>query len=119
MNIKPKSEKKIRTNEFRYFLESNFIGVNKLFVLVCSNHENNATNFKVERYYLPKGIIKNDNVIINVKQIYDHAIDSDIKCYVEIRKLTTGQGEDYTTGCLLGYDYMKSLYRLIPIDLSR
>ena len=31
---------------------------------------------------------------------------------------TTGQGEDYITGCLLDYDYMKNHYKLIAIDLS-
>ena len=34
-------------------------------------------------------------------------------------KLTTRQGEDYTTGRLLDYDYVKNYYRLIPVDLSR
>ena len=34
------------------------------------------------------------------KNFYDQAIDSDIKRYEEIRKLTTGQGKDYTTGFL-------------------
>ena len=37
----------------------------------------------------------------NGKNFYDQTIDSDIKRYEEIRKLTTGQGKDYTTGCLL------------------
>ena len=37
----------------------------------------------------------------------------------EIRKLTTGQGEDYTAGCLLDYDYIKNRCRLIAVDLSR
>ena len=27
-----------------------------------------------------------------------------------IRKLTTGQDEDYTAGCLLDYDYIKNQY---------
>ena len=31
---------------------------------------------------------------------------SNIKRYEEIRKLTTGQGEDDTIGCLLDYDYI-------------
>ena len=53
------------------------------------------------------------------KKIYDQAIDSDIKRYEEIRKLTTAQGEDYTTGYLLDYDYIKIHYRLIAVDLSR
>ena len=58
-------------------------------------------------------------MIINGKNFYDQPIDSDIKQYEEIRKLTTGQGEDYTTGCLLDYEYIKNHYRLIAVDLSR
>ena len=38
---------------------------------------------------------------MNGKNFYDQAIDYDIKRYEEIRKITTGQGEDYTSGCLL------------------
>ena len=63
-------------------------------------------------------MIKIYSVIINGKNFYDH-IDSDIKRYKEIRNLTTGQSENYTTGCLLDYDYIKNHYRLIAIDLSR
>ena len=73
----------------------------------------------MKRYYLTKEIINDHNVFINRKNIYDQAIDSDIKRFEEIRKLTTGQGEDYTTGCLLDYDYVKSHYKLIAVDLSR
>ena len=36
-----------------------------------------------------------------MENFYDQAIDSAIKRYEETRKITTGQGEDYTTGCLL------------------
>ena len=56
-------------------------------------------------------------MIINGKKIYDQAID--IKRYEEIRKLATWQSENYTTGCLLDYDYIKNRYRLIAVDLSR
>ena len=45
-------------------------------------------------------------------------VDSDIKRY-EKTKLTTGQSEDYTTGCLLNYEYIKNHYRLTAVDLSR
>ena len=58
-------------------------------------------------------------MIIIGKNFYDQPIDSDVKWYEEIRKLTTGQGEDYTTGCLLDYDYFKNNYRLIAVDLNR
>ena len=47
------------------------------------------------------------------------AIDSDIKRYEEIRKITTVQDEDYTTECLLDYEFIKNYYRLIAVDLSR
>ena len=42
-----------------------------------------------------------------------------MKRFEEIRKLTTGEGEDYATGCLLDYEYVKNHYRLIAVDLSR
>ena len=53
------------------------------------------------------------------KNFYDQAINSDIQRYEEIRKLTTGKSEDYTTGCLSNYDYIENHYRLIAVDLSR
>ena len=58
-------------------------------------------------------------MIINGEKVYDQATDSDIKRYEDIRKLTTGQDEDYTTGCLLDYEYMKNNYSLKGVDLSR
>ena len=58
------------------------------------------------------------NVIIYGKNFYGQAIDSDIKTFEQIRRLTT-EGEDYTTGCLLDYDYIKNHYRLTAVDLSR
>ena len=58
-------------------------------------------------------------MIINGKNFYDEPIDSDIKRYEEIRKLTTGQDEGYTTECLLDYDFIKNHYRLTAVDLSR
>ena len=54
---KTKSENKNTTNEFRYFLESNLVGVTRLFVLAYTNHGNNAKQFNSRKYYLPKGII--------------------------------------------------------------
>ena len=42
-----------------------------------------------------------------------------IKQYKEIRKIETGQGDDYATGCLLDYQYFKDHYNLIAIDLSK
>ena len=75
--------------------------------------------YKATRYYLPKGFIKNYIVTIIEKKLYDQPIDSDIKRYKEIRQLTAWQGEDYTTGCLVDYDYVENRYRLKALDMSR
>ena len=34
-------------------------------------------------------------------------------------KIATGQGDDYTTGCLLDYSYFQDHYKMIAIDLSK
>ena len=98
---KTKNENKSTANG--YFIESNFVGVKKLFVLSYPNHDDNAKRTNGKKYYLPKRIIKNFNVIINGGNSYNQIIDSNIKQYEETIKLTTGQGEDSTTGCLLDY----------------
>ena len=116
---KTKSENRNTTNNYRYFLQLNFVAVNRLFALVHSNEDDGSKRFNTRRYYLPKSLIKNYNAIINGKNFYEQAIDTDTQRCEEIRKLTTGQCEDYTTGCLLDYDYIKYHYRLIAIDLSK
>ena len=72
-----------------------------MFALVYSNQDENVNRFKTRIYSLPKSIIKNYNVTNNEKNFYDQVIDSNIKRYEEIRKLTTDPGEDYTTGCII------------------
>ena len=85
-----------------------------MFVLVYTNQDANIKRYNARKYYLRKDIIRNYNIIINRKNVYD----SNIKRYKEIRKLATGQREDYITRCLLDYDYIKNHYRLIAINLS-
>ena len=75
---KSKGENKNATNEFWYCLESNFVGVNRLFVLVYPNEDAASKRFKTKTY-IPKGIIDNYNVIINGKNFYDQVIGSGIK----------------------------------------
>ena len=42
-----------------------------------------------------------------------------IKTYENIRKITIGQRDGYTTGCLLDYSCFKKDYKMIPVDLSK
>ena len=57
--------------------------------------------------------------MIDGKNFFDQPINSNIKTYEKIRKIATGQGDDYTTGCLLDYSYFKDHYKMIAIDLSK
>ena len=57
--------------------------------------------------------------MINGKNFFDQPINRMIKTYENIRKTATGQGDDYTTGCLLDYSYFKQHYKMIAIDLSK
>ena len=45
--------------------------------------------------------------MIDDKNLFDQPIKNGIKTYESIRKITTGQGDDYITGCLLDYSYFK------------
>ena len=72
-----------------------------------------------QKYFLSRVNITNYNVLIDGRNFYDQPINSLIRQYDEIRKIATGQGDYYTTGCLLDYQYFKDHYSLIAIDLSR
>ena len=50
---------------------------------------------------------------------FDQPINSNIKTYENIRKITTGKGDDYTTGCLLDYSYFQDYYKMIAIGLNK
>ena len=50
---------------------------------------------------------------------YDLPIKNDTKTYDNIHKITTGQEDDYATGCLLDYNYFKNYYKMIAKDLSK
>ena len=53
------------------------------------------------------------------KNIFDQSVKNDKVIYENIRKISIGQGDDYTTGCLLDYTYFKKYYKMIVIDLSK
>ena len=50
---------------------------------------------------------------------YHQVMNDSIKQYDEIRKISTGQRDDDTTGCLLDFAYPEKNYRLIAADLSK
>ena len=57
--------------------------------------------------------------MIDGKNLFDHPVKSDMGTYDNIRKIVTGQRDDYTTCCLLDCVYFKNYFKMIAIDLSK
>ena len=57
--------------------------------------------------------------MIDRKNVFDQPAKNDKVTYETIRKIVIGQGDDYTTGCLLDYTYFKKYYKMIAVDLSK
>ena len=70
-------------------------------------------------YYLPRIEVKDYNAMIDGKKFFNQPVKIDLKTYDNILKTLIGQGEDYTTACLLEYNYFKKYYKIIAIDLSK
>ena len=57
--------------------------------------------------------------MIDGKNFFDQPVKNNEVTYENIRKIAAGQGDDYTSGCLLDYIYFKNYYKMIAIDLSK
>ena len=92
-----------------------------MFVLAYNNKEgdNKVSVDSYKKYFLPRVKIENCNIEVDGRNFYDRAINDSIKQYDEIRKISTGKGDDYKTGCLLDFAYLEENYRLIAADLSK
>ena len=99
-----------------HLVEPSFQGVNRLFLLAF---EDDAQRTAHDSYYLPIVEIKDYNIMINGENCFDQPIKNNKVTYEKIRKIATGQGDDYTTGCLLDYSYFADTYKMIAVDLSK
>ena len=105
-------------NEYiRERLDASFQGVSRLFVLAydCGDNVNSENSYR--KCFLPRLRIKNYNIEIDGRNFYNQSINDPINQYDELRKISTG--DDYTTGCLLDFSYLKKNCRLIAADLSK
>ena len=86
-----------------YLVKPSFQGVNRLFVLAFENDAQRTSN---KRYYLPNVeikyynvMIKYYNVMIDGKNVFVQLVRNNKVTYDNIRKIATGKGDDYITGC--------------------
>ena len=102
-------------------LDTSFQGVSKLFAAAYKTDDikrNANAEESSRRYYLPRVEIKNYNVLIDGRNFYDQNVNSSIVRCIELLKMTTRRPEDYSTGCLLDYDYYIKDFSIVGIDLS-
>ena len=105
----------------RELLDSSCQGVKRLFVLAYNNTAGNdqVSIDSYKKYILQRVKVDNYNIEIDGRNFYDQPINDSMKQYNKIRKISTGQGDDYTTGCLLDFSYFEKNYRTIAVDLSK
>ena len=103
-------------SNLNYLVEPSFQGVDRLFVLAFENDDDRTSS---DEYYLPTVEIKDYNIMINGENVFDQPIKNNKVTYENIRKIATGQGDDYTTGCLLDFSYFVDTYKMIAVDLSK
>ena len=71
----------------------------------------------LSHYYVPNVEIKDFNVLIDGKTLFDLLVKREEEAYE--KTMNTNRNNDYTTGNLLDFTYFKENYRLIAIDLSK
>ena len=105
-----------RNANLNYLVEPSFQGINRFFVLAF---EGDTQRTSYSGYYLPNVEIKDYNIMINGENFFDQPIKNNKVTYKNIRKISTGQGDDYATGCLLDYPYFIDTHKMIAVDLSK
>ena len=87
----------------RELLDASYQGVKTLFVVAYRDRggANRVTADSNRRYFFPRVKIENYNIEIDGRNFYDQPINDFIKQFDEVRKVSTGEGDDYTIGCLL------------------
>ena len=105
-----------RNVNLNHLIDPSFEGINRLFVLMFEDDAQRTSN---KRYYISNVEIKDYNVMTDGKNFFDQPIKNNKLTYENIRKIATGHGDNYTTGCLLDYIYFKKYYKMIAIDLNK
>ena len=78
-------------------LDSSYQGVKRLFVFAYDNTagDDQVSVDSYQKYLLPRVKIENSNIEIDGRNFYDQPINDSVKQYGDIRKVSTGQGDDY------------------------
>ena len=111
-----------QNNKLNYLIDLIFTNVNGLFVLLLQRiaGENNTRkdySDSFSHYYVPNVRIKDFNVLIDVRRIFDLPVKNEEEAYEKI--IGMSNNNDYTNGNLLDFGYFEKLYKLIAINFSK
>ena len=95
-------------------IDSSFKEVNRFLILLFESENDRTVHTK---YYLHSVEVKEYNVWFMERSFFNHPVRNSMKTYFNIRKIATGQGDDYKTGWLLDYNYFKEY--MIAITFSK
>ena len=108
-------------NNLNYLIDPTFMNVNGLFVLLFERIEENSVKKEhrdsFSHYYLPSVEVKDFNVLIDRKSLFDLPVKNEEEAYE--KNIEISKNNDYATGNLLDFAYFKENYGLIAIDLSK
>ena len=110
MTIQPQN------NNLNYLIDQTFTKVNRLFALSFVRNVEGEHRHSFSNYYVPNIRIKDLNVLIDGKSLFDLPVKDEKEAYEKIIEMS--KNNDYTTGNLLDFAYFKNSCKLIAIDLS-
>ena len=90
-----------------YLIDPNFQAANIYFVL---SFEDNMVR-EGQIHFLLAVKLKAYNVMIHRKKLFDQSVKNDLRAYENIRRIASGQGDNYTTGYLLDYICLKNIIK--------
>ena len=104
-----KNSSQAQNRYLNVLIDPRFQRVNRLFVL---SFEDDDDRKSYKQYYLPTVELKDYNVVIDGRNFFNQPIKNDLKTY-NIRKISTGQAYDYTTG-LYAFIMSRTRFRVNP-----
>ena len=106
-----------KNNNLDYLIDPTLSNINRFFVLLFKNGNNDPTGNPFNKYYMPLVEITDFNAWIDNKLFFYQQVKNKLETYEKLVEMS--RNDDYTTGNLLDYLYHQKNYKLIGIDLSR
>ena len=94
-------------NNLNYLTGPTFTNVNRLFILPFPRNNNTDSRYSYSNYYGPKVKISDFNVLSDGRSFFDLPVKNEEEAYEKIIEIILNNNNDYTTGNLLDFAYLK------------